>query len=139
MCQKTIEKTYYDMCKRKMQIEFEKDGDSKLGTYYRVNPLLLKYVPNPQPIMEIERELTTRYRTGSHCLAIELGRYSNTIRENRTCICGNFVQSLSRVFYECTLTREIVQQNYANLSDMFADEEIHSKLMLICKKFKITI
>ena len=127
-CQKTIEKTYYDMCKRKMQIEFEKDEDSKLGACYQVSPLLLKYVPNPQPIMEIERELITRYRTGSHSLAIELGR-SNTIRENRTCICGNFVQSLSHAFNECTLTREIVQQNYANLSDIFADEEIHSKLI----------
>ena len=82
-CQQTIEKTYYDMCKRKMQIEFEKDEDSKLGAYYRVNQLLLKYVPTSQPIMEIERELLTRYRTGYHCLAIELGRYSNTIRENR--------------------------------------------------------
>ena len=122
-----------------MQIEFAKDEDSKLGTYYRVNPLLLKYVPNPQPIMEIERELITRYRTGSHSLAIELGCYTNTRRENRTCICGNFVQSLSHVFNECILTREIVQQNYANFNDIFADEEIHSKLILICKKLKITI
>ena len=101
-----------------MQIEFEKDEDSKLGAYYRVNSLLLKYVPNPPPIMEIERELITRYRTGSHSLAIELGHYSNTIRGNRTCICGNFVQSLSHVFNECILTRKIVQQNYANLSDI---------------------
>ena len=100
------------MCKREMQIELEKNEDSKLGTYYGVNPLLLKYVPIPQPIMEIERELITRCRTGSHSLAIELGRYSNTIRANRTCICGNFVQSLSHVFN--ILTREIVQQNYAN-------------------------
>ena len=122
-----------------MQIEFEKDEDSKLGTYYRVNPLLLKYVPNPQPIMEIERDLITRYRTGAHSLAIELGHYSNTIHENRTCICGNFVQSLSHVFNECILIRKIVQQNYANLSGILADEEIHSKLILICKKLKITI
>ena len=89
--------------------------------------------------MEIERELITRYRTGSHSLAIELGRYSNTIRENRTCNCGNFVQSLSHVFSERILIREIVQQDYANLSDIFANEEIHSKLILICKKLKITI
>ena len=83
-CQKAIEKTYYDMFKRKMRMECEKDADSKLGTYYLVNPLLRKYVPNPQPIMETEGELVTRYRSGSHSLAIELGRYSNTIRENRT-------------------------------------------------------
>ena len=45
-CQETIEKTYYDMCKRKMQIEFEKDEDSKLGTYYRVNPLTSEICSN---------------------------------------------------------------------------------------------
>ena len=33
-CHKTIEQTYYDTCKRKMQTEFEKDEVSKLGTYY---------------------------------------------------------------------------------------------------------
>ena len=33
-----IEKTYYDMFKRKMRMaQCEKDADSKLGTYYRVN------------------------------------------------------------------------------------------------------
>ena len=35
-----------------------KDADSRLGTYYRVKPLLEKYVPRPQNIME-ERILIT--------------------------------------------------------------------------------
>ena len=71
-CQKAIEKMYFDTFKRKMEMEYEKDVDSKLGTYFRVNPMLRSCVPNPQIIMEIERELVTRYRTGSHSLAIEL-------------------------------------------------------------------
>ena len=136
-CQKRIESMYYDIFMQKLQSEFEKDVDSRLGTYYRVNPLLLKYVPNPQPIMEIEREIITRYRTGSHSLAIEIGRYSNVSRENRKCVCGNYVQSVWHIFNECLLTREIVQQNYVNLQEVFADGDIHRKLILICNKLKI--
>lgn len=39
----------------------------------RISPTLQKYVPIPQEIMGIEPKLVTRYRIGSHSLAIELG------------------------------------------------------------------
>ena len=65
-CQKIIEKGFLDTYKTKIVSAAVNDADSRLGTYYRVNPLLQKYVPNPQNIMEIERELVTRFRTGSH-------------------------------------------------------------------------
>ena len=70
----------------------ERDADSKQGTYFRVNLTLERYVASPQCIMEIEREIVIRFRTGSHSLAIELGRYANIPRENRVSKCGNFVQ-----------------------------------------------
>ena len=60
-----------------MITESDKNENSKLGTYYCINLSLKKFVPNPQTIMELERELLTRFRTRSHSLAIELGRYSN--------------------------------------------------------------
>ena len=104
-----------------MEAALEADADSRLGTYYRVNPTLEKYVPKPQLTLEIERELVTRYRTGSHSLAIELGRYSNTPRENRVCCCGNSVQSVWHLFTECPLTLPLVDhQRYNNLSDVHA-------------------
>ena len=93
-CQSTLEEQYFVSFKQKIVREAENDCDSRLGTYYRVNPTLQKYVSNPQYIMEIERELVTHFRTGSYSLAIELGRYSNTARENRCCICGDSVQTL---------------------------------------------
>ena len=52
--------------KLKFTSEFDNDSDNRLGTYYGVNPSLEKYVPQPQNIMEVERILVTRYRTGSH-------------------------------------------------------------------------
>ena len=63
--------------------EVNTDPDSKLGTYYRINPNLNSYILRPQLILEAERILITRFRTGSHSLAIELGRYTNTPREHR--------------------------------------------------------
>ena len=87
--------------------------------------------------MEIERELVTRDRTGSHSLAIELGRYSNIARENRVCICGNFVQSVWHIFMECSLTYSLVNHEYNTLVEIFADYNVHRKLLLICNKLKV--
>ena len=138
-CKRTIENHYHESFKRKMHLAYDNDVDSKLGTYYRVNPMLQSYVPTPQSIIEIERELITRFRTGSHSLAIELGRYSNIPRINRLCACGNSVQTVWHIFSECQLTREIVNQNYENLNEIFADANIHQKLFLVCTKLKIPI
>ena len=137
-CQRAVQKQYFESFKRKMTIALENDADSKLGTYLRVNPTA--YIPRPQSLMEIERELLTRYRTGSHSLAIELGRFSNTPRENRICACGVNVQTVLHIFTECQLTRSIADhQTYANLKEVFEDNNVHRKLLLICNKLKISI
>ena len=122
-----------------MLVELNKDEDSKLGTYYRINPTLQKYVPNPQKIMELERELVTRFRTGSHSLAIELGRYSNIPRDNRICGCGDSVQTIWHVFMQCSVTYSICRRNYQSLQEIFADENIHKVLLSITNKLRIQI
>ena len=139
-CQETIEAELRESYKQSMERALQKDEDSRLGTYLRVTPTLQSFVPNPQNMMEIERELITRYRTGSHSLAIERGRYSNIPRENRVCSCGDAVQSVWHIFAECPLTGPILgQQNYTSMSDIFDDQDVHKKLLLICKALKIDI
>ena len=127
-----------DMWKRKI-IEASDDVDSKLGTYYCVNPLLKKFNMDIQTLTENERILITRFRTGSHSLAIEIGRFSNTPRENRLCVCGHGVQSVWHIFTECQLTRTIVRKNYLNLHDIFEDRNLRNLLILITKILKIPI
>ena len=95
------------------------DPDSKLGTYYRVNPTLASNVQIPQTNIKFERELITRFRTGSHSLAVETGRYLNIIRENRLCSCGNGVQTVWHVMAECCETRDIIDKTYINLKELF--------------------
>ena len=139
-CQSSIEADLRSSYTNLMRQAREEDENSRLGTYIRVNPSLQSFVPNPQHIMEIERELTTRYRTGSHSLAIERGRYSNIPRENRLCSCGTGIQTVWHLFSECPVTRGLIgDQQYGSLEDVFTDDDVHRKLLLMCKELKIDI
>ena len=51
-CKETIDKKYLDLYKSKMIARHTEDPDSKLGTYYRVNPTLANNVQVPQTKME---------------------------------------------------------------------------------------
>ena len=138
-CKEAIDKKNRELYNSKMIAKHNEDPDSRLGTYYRVNPTLRDNVQNPQPNMEFEIELVTRFRTGSHSLAVELGRYSNITRENRLCSCGNGVQTVWHVMAECCETRDIVQKNYNDLREVFDDGNIHSTLLAITRKLKVKI
>ena len=134
-CQNSIEAELRASYIRLMEQAREEDEDSRLGTYIRGNPELQSFVPAPQHVMEIERELITRYRTGSHSLAVERGRYSNIPRENCSCVCDTGVQTVWHLFVECPLTREVIgQQHYNSLADVFVDADVHRKLLMICKE-----
>ena len=138
-CKETIDKKFLELYEAKMIAKHNQDPDSKLGTYYRVNPTLTSNVQNPQKCMELERELITRFRTGSHSLAVETGRYSNIIRENRLCSCGNGVQTVWHVVSECCETRDIVPNTYNNLREIFDDANLYGTLLAITRKLKVRI
>ena len=139
LCEDNIRNQTLESYKEKITRQYNSDSNSKLGIYYQINPNLVSHVHTPQAILEYERELVTRFRTGSHSLAVELGRYSNTPRENRVCRCGTGVQTVWHVFSECPLTRTIVQTNYSNLNEIFDDEDIHSLLLAVTKELKVQI
>ena len=134
-----LRKQFPDSFKQKLEHQLDLDSDCKLGTYHQINPSLSSHVPNPQTTLEGEREIVTRFRTGSHSLAIETGRYANVPRENRLCSCGESVQTIWHVFAECSLTRTIVEKNYTNLSEIFADDNVLTILLALTKKLKIRI
>jgi hypothetical protein len=138
-CTEIIRDKTFESYKEKITSQYNTDSNSKLRTYLQVNPSLSSNVPDPQTMLEFERELTTRFRTGSHSLAIETGRYSNTPRENRTCSCGTGVQTVWHVFADCPYTRTIVHKDYENLNDIFQDENVHHILLSITKKLKVQI
>ena len=135
-CEQMLNQSFMATCKQKF-IDASVDIDSKLGTYYHVNPLLKPFTA-AQNLTENERILITRFRTGSHSLAVEIGRFSNVKRENRLCVCGDGVQTVWHIFTECQFTRTIVNKRFNNLSEIFQDENLLHLLLLITKKLKIS-
>ena len=75
VCQEQLQISYKSKWSNTLRFKAESDADSRLGTYLRINPEMKSWIPKPQSILEVERKLVTRFRTGSHSLNIEIGRY----------------------------------------------------------------
>ena len=114
-----------------------RDIDCKLATYYRINPLLKHF--NSKSYNENERILITRFRTGSHSMNIEIGRFSGVPRENRLCTCGQNIQTVLHTFTECPLTEEAIPRRFRSLVEIFEDPDLPKYLLAITKILKITI
>ena len=118
--------------------------DSKLGTYLQVNPSLESPVFKDD-VFEIERIHITRFRTGSHNLLIETGRFVPGMdREMRICSCGNGVQSLRHVFMECSVVTnmensDLFVNSFTTVEEFFRCPNIHDYLLSISKALKIEL
>ena len=89
----------------KIQEKYDSDVDSILGTYKCINPNLVKptFIENIC-CNENDRRTITKYRTGSHDLKIQSGRLNQTDRHDRLCSCGDVIQTLKHMIFECTNT-----------------------------------
>ena len=101
-----------------------RDSDSIRGTYVGINPTLV--CPTMYQIYtlnESHRMTMTKYRTGSHYLNVQKGRYTSTERGKRTCECNNGIQDIKHVIFQCTLTERIRDENFRsnNLFEFFDD------------------
>ena len=125
--------------KWKTTIEGTLDRDSRLGTYIQVNPSLSTPVYINAVMFETDRIILTRFRCGSHSLAIEKGRYSNTPCDERLCSCGE-VQTIIHCFTACPVTQHLLNgKEYASLQDVFSDENICLLLHKISKVLRLSI
>ena len=90
---------------------------SKLITYAEMNPEVIVhpvYVRRDAVIPEHTRISFTRFRTSSHRLRIETGRWSRLSREQRLCSCGK-VQDEKHVLTECEKT-QVIRDKYGQTS-----------------------
>ena len=138
-CKKQLQNCFKTKWEDKIRNASIADHESRLGVYFQINPQLKSWVPNPQSIHEIERKIVTRYRTGSHSLNIELGRFSNTPRDNRLCKCREGVQTIWHIFSECPLTTGKLDIDFENLNDIFANDNVHIHLIKLTKNLKIPL
>ena len=123
----------------KIHTKSNNDTESRLGVYLQVNPNLTP--PSIRnDILEFERVLLTRYRSGSHNLKIEVGRMCNPkiLREERLCRCNKGVQSLRHCLFECELLRGVYEEHeYSTIEEAFNSDEIVDLLMKIGKVLNV--
>ena len=132
-CQKMLEAEY--AAKWRTTFDNNDDNDSRLGTYLQVNPTLSSPEYLKAVMFETDRLILTRFRCGSHSLAIEKGRYSNTPREERLCSCGE-VQTIFHCFTSCPDTQHLLNGKvFTSLHDVFQDENfclLTSSNLVLC-------
>ena len=112
------------------------DVGSPYGVYLQVNPQIQP--PEQRDILEMERILLSRYRTGSHSLRIDTGRMSNPIipREERLCRCNTGVQSLNHVM--CPILADLHNEyRFVSIDDAFKREDVTQFLMKMERKLGI--
>ena len=93
---------------------------SKALKYKEMNPELnihRVYESNVY-IDERKRVVFTKFRTSSHSLKIETGRWARIKAEDRLCDCGKGVQDESHVVFKCDHTGPI-REKYAISEDLY--------------------
>ena len=81
-------------------------------------------------IDEQKRMVFTKFRTSSHSLKIETGRWARISAEDRLCDCGQGVQDEYHVVFMCEKTASIREKYavsdilYANLSDLMENYDV---------------
>ena len=86
------------------------------------------------------RTTFTRFRTSSHRLKIETGRWSRIERERRVCQCGNGVQTEEHVLVHCELAQGIRQKyGHENISfsTFMAETKSRSELTMLYEILKL--
>ena len=137
-CQRTLEAE----CRTNWKRSFDEtiDIDSRMGTYAQVNPTLCTPDYINATMFETDRQLLTRFRCGSHSLAVEKGRYSNIPRDERLCSCGTGVQTVLHCFSDCPTTRHLFHgKEFTTLSDVFVEEDVCVLLHKMCKELRISV
>ena len=71
---------------------------------------------------EYERITLTKYRSGTHLLAMQTGRWGHIIRGERNCIYKK-LQTLYHILFECELTKNIIDENAPNNLSPFLNDD----------------
>ena len=142
-CERSIQLEYVRKWKESIITSSNEDANSKLGTYYDVNPdCKSEHNATYINMLELERITLSRYRTGSHNLKIETGRHSypKIAREQRICKCNEAVQTLHHILFDCNLLRDLREcRTYNTTEEFFKWDGAATYLLRATKVLKIEI
>ena len=114
-----------------MKQRMNNSTSSKALKYKEINPELSIHSVYDSKVYIDERKRVTfsKFRTSSHSLKIETGRWARIKAEDRLCDCGRGVQDESHVVFKCNHTGPIrekygINENvYENLSSMMCNHD----------------
>ena len=135
-----LHREYQVAWKDKIQEAYNTDRDSQLGAYVIINPLFCK--PDyADDLLEYERVIITRIRTGSHNLYIETGRFKNprVPREERNCICDTGIQTVEHVILNCPLLQHLRVDNLHSVPEYINSKDIIRFMMNAAKILRIKL
>ena len=124
-----------EIAKIKDSIENQPPTATKFQTYRSMNPTLSThclYSKSTTPIPDYLRITFTRFRLSSHRLRVEVGRWSRTPQDQRTCSCGTGIQNEVHLF-QCPLVTDLLStpnKTYSSLSDIFEGTTIEDLKVL---------
>ena len=124
--------------KEKIRLRIEGASTTRLVTYKSINRnLSIHPIYTDSDIPEPARIAFSRIRLSSHYLRIETGRWSRIPRENRTCICGNYIQTEEHVLLHCIITQPLRDTyRFLDFTDMntLMDSTDYNSLAVFCQQ-----
>ena len=140
-CVQDLRKEMQYSWKDKIVNAFNNDANSRLGAYLLVNPSLITPDFSKQYLLEHERAIITKMRTGTHYLAIEKGRFTNPRipRENRKCICDTEIQTLQHVILNCPLLQHLRVDNLNSVSDYVNSKHFLNFMLRAARILKVDL
>ena len=134
-CMRTMPREYYRAWKTQFE-QLSGDIDSRLITYFRINPSLSEPQYISKIMLERDRVILTRFRCCSHSLKIELCHFfrPRVPREDRIFICNNGVQTILHCFTQRTLITTKLGNTYTDLKII---NSVCTEILLICEILNI--
>ena len=122
-CMKSLKEEFLKSWKTSITNAQTNDANSPLGAYLTINPLLC--TPDiSENLLEYERIIITKLRTGTHNLLVETGRYKNprVPREERICRCNTGIQTVEYVLLKCPLLQHVRRDDLQTVSDFMESD-----------------
>ena len=87
----------------------------------------------------MDKLIITKYRSGSHYLKIQTGKYTQIEQEQRLCVC-RVMQSVEHVISDCEILDVLRHENLgSNLQQFFSDNQIAAPFLMIEKNTEFTL
>ena len=124
-------------------LRVQSSTQSKMVTYHSINPTSAIhpiYKSGHNTVDDYLRITFTRFRTSSHRLKIETGRWSRVVRERRVCQCGNGVQTEEHVLVDCQLAQPIRDKyghHTISFQSFMAEEKSKAELSMLHEILKL--